>query len=133
MKKIAITGHRKLANQDEVRKNIALSLQYFQTLDKDLLAISAIAVGADIIFAIVIIVPSIYAALEGVNYFGEYKKNIAISKEIEDELIKCKVKMNHEVQESEFLEEIIKLRKILELENSEWVKRLFGFHFGPAL
>ena len=51
MKTIAITGHRKLANQDEVRQNIALSLQYFQSLDKDLLAISALAVGADTIFA----------------------------------------------------------------------------------
>ena len=51
MKKIAITGHRKLSDEKEVRKNIALSLQYFQTLDKDLLAISALAVGADTIFA----------------------------------------------------------------------------------
>ena len=51
MKTIAITGHRKLSNEDEVRQNITLSLQYFQSLDKDLLAISALAVGADTIFA----------------------------------------------------------------------------------
>ena len=51
MLKIAITGHRKLSNEDEVRQNIALSLQHFQSLDQDLLAISALAVGADTIFA----------------------------------------------------------------------------------
>ncbi|MCU0469875.1 MAG: hypothetical protein MUF58_14870 [Arcicella sp.] len=51
MLKITISGHRKLLNESEVRNNIALSLQYFQTIDKDLQAISALAVGADTIFA----------------------------------------------------------------------------------
>ena len=51
MLKIAITGHRNLLNEDEVSKNIALGLQYFQSIDKDLQAISALAVGADTIFA----------------------------------------------------------------------------------
>jgi hypothetical protein len=82
---------------------------------------------------IVIIVPSIYAALEGVSYFGEYKKNIAISKEIVAELVKCKSNMTPNIKENEFLDETIRLRKVLELENSEWVKRLFDFHFGPQI
>jgi hypothetical protein len=82
---------------------------------------------------IVIIVPSVYAALEGVSYFSEYKKNIAVSNEIVEELVKCKSKMNPNITESEFLDETIRLRKILELENSEWVKRLFDFHFGPQI
>jgi ABC-type methionine transport system ATPase subunit len=47
MLKIAITGHRNLLNEKEVRENIALSLQYFQKIDTDLQAISALAVGAD--------------------------------------------------------------------------------------
>jgi hypothetical protein len=51
MLKIAITGHRNLLNKREVRENIALSLQYFQKIDTDLQAISALAVGADTIFA----------------------------------------------------------------------------------
>lgn len=51
MQKIAISGHRKFLNESEVRDNIALSLQYFQAIDKDLQAISALAVGADTIFA----------------------------------------------------------------------------------
>lgn len=51
MLKIAVSGHIKLLNESEVRKNITLSLQYFQAIDKDLLAISALAAGADTIFA----------------------------------------------------------------------------------
>jgi hypothetical protein len=51
MLKIAITGHRNLLNDKEIRENIALSLQYFQKNNTDLQAISALAVGADTIFA----------------------------------------------------------------------------------
>ena len=51
MKTIAISGHRELLNEKEVRNNIALSLQYFQTVDKELQAISALAAGTDTIFA----------------------------------------------------------------------------------
>jgi hypothetical protein len=51
MLKIAISGHRKFQNQSEVSNNLALSLQYFRAIDKDLQAISALAVGADTIFA----------------------------------------------------------------------------------
>lgn len=51
MLKIAISGHIKLLNESEVRRNIALSLQYLQAVDKDLQTISALAAGADTIFA----------------------------------------------------------------------------------
>lgn len=51
MLKIAISGHRKLLNESEVRDNITLSLQYFQAIDQDLQVISALASGADTIFA----------------------------------------------------------------------------------
>jgi len=51
MLKICITGHRKLLNPDEVRAEIARSFEYFKTRDTELQAISAIAEGADTIFA----------------------------------------------------------------------------------
>ena len=51
MQKIAITGHRKLINESEVKDSMALSLQYFQAINKDIIAISALAAGADTIFA----------------------------------------------------------------------------------
>ena len=52
MPQIAITGHRKLIDKNEVRKNISLSLMYFQEIYKqDLEAVSALAEGADTIFA----------------------------------------------------------------------------------
>jgi hypothetical protein len=82
---------------------------------------------------IVIIVPSIYAALEGVGYFGEYKKNISISTEIAEKLNKFQNKMSLNTEKDEFLDETTRLRKVLELENIEWVKRLFDFHFGPQI
>jgi len=51
MLKICITGHRDLINSEDVRKDIAHSLQYFKEIDKDLLAISAVAAGSDTLFA----------------------------------------------------------------------------------
>ncbi len=89
--------------------------------------------GLPFLNCIVIILPTIYAALEGVSYFGEYKKNIAISNEIANELKKCQVPMLANSNENEFMQETKRLRQILELENSEWVERLFDFHFGPHL
>ena len=49
--KIAISGHRNLIDPDSVRKNIALSFQYFKEINQDIIAISALAAGADTIFA----------------------------------------------------------------------------------
>jgi hypothetical protein len=51
MLKICVTGHRDLANANEVKSDIAYSLSYFKRLDPDLLAISALAKGADTLFA----------------------------------------------------------------------------------
>lgn len=51
MKKICITGHRKLLKPKDVRDHIHYSLLYFQSLYKELEAITAMASGSDTIFA----------------------------------------------------------------------------------
>lgn len=51
MTKISITGHRKLLNESEVRSEIALKLKNYKETYKDLHAVSALAEGADTIFA----------------------------------------------------------------------------------
>lgn len=51
MLKIGITGHRTLMNVEDVRDDIRTSLRYFMQIDKDIVGISAIATGADTLFA----------------------------------------------------------------------------------
>ncbi len=51
MLKICITGHRDLVNMKSVKTDIINSLKYFKQIDNNLIAISAVAAGADILFA----------------------------------------------------------------------------------
>jgi hypothetical protein len=51
MLKIAITGHRSLSNEQNVQREIALSLEYFKTIDSNIVCYSALAEGADTLFA----------------------------------------------------------------------------------
>ncbi|AWV97673.1 hypothetical protein [Arcticibacterium luteifluviistationis] len=73
----------------------------------------------------VISFPPIYAAIEGVNYFSEYRRNIKLSKKMVDELIDFKKKLAlHDLNQKENLETLGKeLRQLLEEENSDWAFR----------
>lgn len=80
-----------------------------------------------------LILPPVYAALEGVKYFGEWKRNIAISKKtitelktIQDQILGC----NNSI---EFLIIAKRLRDILELENSDWAIRYEEKEVGSKL
>lgn len=82
----------------------------------------------DIIHFILSILPPIYAAFEGVKFFGEYNKDLKII----DETVKELVSLEKEVvgcKNSKNLEDIsIELRKTLEKENIDWATRLKEKH-----
>lgn len=70
-----------------------------------------------------LILPPIYAALEGIKYFNEWKRNIAISRKTIKRLeqIKSEILVCDDAGEFQILAG--KLRAILELENSDWAER----------
>jgi hypothetical protein len=67
--------------------------------------------------------PSIYAALEGIKYFGEWKRNISISKKIVHDLKMVRDKIIQCNTETELLTLTSAMRSILEFENSDWALR----------
>lgn len=72
---------------------------------------------------IALVLPSFYAALEGIKYFGEWKRNIAVSKKTVRELEKAKKRILNCSTENELTIETKLLREILEIENIDWTAR----------
>jgi hypothetical protein len=77
MLKIGITGHRGILNVNEVRKEIAYWFKHFKKFDKDLVAITAIASGADTVFAEEAIKQNIPLQIELPFPAEEYKKDFS--------------------------------------------------------
>ena len=75
MLRIGITGHRDLVNRKETRNEIAYSFCYFKELDKDLLAITSIAAGADLLFTEEAIRHNIPLQIELPFTFEDYKND----------------------------------------------------------
>ncbi len=75
------------------------------------------------IYSLIITLPPVCAALEGVKYFGEWKRNIAISKKIAEKLEQIKINILKCSDEPTILKETKQLRETLEIENSDWAIR----------
>ena len=75
MLRIGITGHRDILNTDEVRSEIATCLQDYKKIDKELLAITSVAAGADTIFTEEAIKQNIPLQIELPFALEEYKKD----------------------------------------------------------
>ncbi len=76
-----------------------------------------------LLLCVVLVLPSFYAALEGIKYFGEWKRNIAVSKKTVKELDKAKKRILNCSTENELCAETKLLRGILEIENIDWTAR----------
>jgi hypothetical protein len=72
---------------------------------------------------LVIVLPPVYAALEGIKFFGEWKHNITISGTIIAQLKTTKKRIMDCTDEQTLLAETAQLRYILEIENSDWATR----------
>ena len=72
---------------------------------------------------LIIILPPCYAAFEGVKFFGEWKRNIFLSKEIMTKLEKCQHEIISAATEEELLKNTTDILNILELENVDWTIR----------
>lgn len=70
-----------------------------------------------------LVLPSFYAALEGIKYFGEWKRNIAVSKKMVKELEKAKKRILDCSTENALATESRLLRETLENENIDWTAR----------
>lgn len=71
----------------------------------------------------VIVLPPLYAALEGIKFFGEWNRNIAVSEHMIEQLKDAKESIGKCTDAECLSPEIVKLRHILELENSDWATR----------
>lgn len=70
-----------------------------------------------------LIIPPLYAAIEGISYFGDYKLNILISSKIVSSLQK-KLSDITDCEDKKKLKIIARsIRKILDAENSQWAFR----------
>ena len=82
-----------------------------------------IIISKPFLFFLWIILPPFYAALEGIKYFGEWKRNIALSKKIARDLQNEKLRILDCKTEEALICETKSLRFILEIENSDWAIR----------
>lgn len=71
----------------------------------------------------VIVLPPLFAALEGVKFFGEWNRNIAVSENSIEQLKDSKERVQGCTDAQSLMTEVAKLRHILELENSDWAIR----------
>lgn len=67
--------------------------------------------------------PSFYAALEGIKYFGEWKRNIVVSKKTVSELERVQQDILDCTTERELDIQTKRLREKLEIENIDWTVR----------
>ncbi len=74
-----------------------------------------------ILMFLIIVLPSLYAVLEGIKYFGDWKRNIKVSQKTVGELKSCKKRIVNTINELSLIAEGKILRQILELENTDWV------------
>jgi hypothetical protein len=72
-----------------------------------------------------LVLPPAYAALEGISYFAEWKKNKEISVKMVTKLERVQKKLLGAADDIEFLMAAKDLRLILEWENSDWAQRVF--------
>ncbi|MBL7733295.1 MAG: hypothetical protein JNM88_19160 [Chitinophagaceae bacterium] len=79
----------------------------------------------DVLILLWIVLPSVYAALEGVNYFSEWHTNIAISGQIKAELEDTMKTVLHCKDEKSLTAAAENLRHTLERENKNWLQN-FG-------
>ena len=70
-----------------------------------------------------IILPAVFAALEGIMFFSEWERNITISESKVKKLENSCQDILNATDDATFLKETAELRHILEIENSDWAKR----------
>ncbi len=69
------------------------------------------------------IIPALFAALEGVKFFSDWKRDIGISRQLILDLGLIKEELLQAGSDTELLHHSKKLRDILELENIDWTIR----------
>ena len=75
-------------------------------------------------YFLLVILPPMYASLEGVKYFGEYKKDIEVARETINGLEKIKNQISKITDENDLNKTARELREVLEIENIDWAVRL---------
>jgi hypothetical protein len=69
------------------------------------------------------VLPVVFASLEGITYFSDWKRDIAVSEKTIKELKASRKKIIACNDEQSLLTESRRLREVLEIENSDWTVR----------